>query len=201
MNEHSTIVYPIRDSLYINLNNRCTLKCAFCPKFNGSWQVHDYDLALDHKPSAQEVIDEIKDPTPYDEIVFCGFGEPTLRLKELIEVALWVKSKGGKVRVNTDGLANMAHKRNVLPELATCVDSLSISMNAQTEDVYNIHCKPGLENSWQGMMDFVAEAPKYIDDVTATAIDGLEGVDVVACEKLANNLGVKFRKRTLDVVG
>lgn len=201
MNEHSTIVYPIRDSLYINLNNRCTLKCAFCPKFNGSWQVHDYDLALDHKPSAQEVIAEIKDPTPYDEIVFCGFGEPTLRLKELIEVAQWVKDNGGNVRVNTDGLANLAHKRNVLPELATCVDSLSISMNAQTPDVYDRHCKPGLAHSWQAMMDFIAEAPKHINDVTATAIDGLEGVDVVACEKLAHSLGAKFRKRTLDVVG
>ncbi|UZE97616.1 TatD family nuclease-associated radical SAM protein [Alkalimarinus alittae] len=201
MNEHSTIVYPIRDSLYINLNNRCTLKCVFCPKFNGSWQVHDYDLALDHKPSAQAVIDEIKDPTPYDEIVFCGFGEPTLRLKELIEVAQWVKHKGGNVRVNTDGLANLAHKRNVLPELAKCVDSLSISMNAQSEAVYNHHCKPGLEHSWRSMMEFVAEAPQYISDVTATAIEGLEGVDVAACEALANALGVKFRKRTLDVVG
>ncbi len=201
MNEHSTIVYPIRNSLYINLNNRCTLKCAFCPKYNGSWQVHDYDLALDHKPSSEEVIAEIKDPTQYDEIVFCGFGEPTLRLKELIAVAQWVKGHGGNVRVNTDGLANLAHNRNVLPELADCVDSLSISMNGQTEDVYNLHCRPGLDNSWQAMMDFITEAPSYIKDITATAIDGLEGVDVEACEKLANNLGVKFRKRVLDVVG
>lgn len=201
MNEHSTIVYPIRGSLYINLNNRCTLKCAFCPKFNGSWQVHDYNLALDHKPSAEEVIKEIINPSDYDEIVFCGFGEPTLRLKELLAVAHWVKRHGGKVRVNTDGLANLAHKRNVLPELAECVDSLSISMNAQSEEVYQRHCKPGLEHSWQGMLDFVAAAPNYIDDVTATAIDGLEGVDIAACEKMALELGVKFRRRTLDVVG
>ncbi|WP_250658563.1 TatD family nuclease-associated radical SAM protein [Alkalimarinus coralli] len=200
-NEHSTIVYTIRDSLYINLNNRCTLKCSFCPKFNGSWQVHDYDLALDHKPSAEEVIDEIGDPTQYDEVVFCGFGEPTLRLQELISVARWVKQKGGNVRVNTDGLANLAHKRNVLPELADCVDSLSISMNGQNEEVYNQHCKPGLNKSWHNMMGFLAAAPSYIEDVTATAIEGLEGVDIDACEKLAKSLGVKFRKRVLDIVG
>ena len=122
-------------------------------------------------------------------------------MKELIAVAQWVKGHGGNVRVNTDGLANLAHNRNVLPELADCVDSLSISMNGQTEDVYNLHCRPGLDNSWQAMMDFITEAPSYIKDITATAIDGLEGVDVEACEKLANNLGVKFRKRVLDVVG
>ncbi len=201
MSEHSTIVYPIRNSLYINLNNRCTLKCTFCPKFNGSWEVHDYDLALDHKPSADEVINAIMDPTPYDEIVFCGFGEPTLRLKELIEVAQWVKSHGGRVRVNTDGLANLAHKRNVLPELSSCVDSISVSMNAQNESIYNKHCKPGLEKSWHSMVDFLAAAPNYIKDVTATAIDGLEGVDIGACEELAKSLGVKFRRRELDVVG
>lgn len=201
MSEHSTIVYTIRDSLYINLNNRCTLKCSFCPKFNGSWEVHDYDLALTHKPSAEEVIAEIKDPKQYDEIVFCGFGEPTLRLRELIDVASWVKSKGGMVRVNTDGLANLAHGRNVLPELGACVDSLSVSMNAQNEDIYDKHCLPGLKNSWPAMIDFLGDAPKYINNVTATAINGLEGVDVQACEKIANDLGVKFRRRELDVVG
>ncbi len=201
MNEHSTIVYSIRNSLYINLNNKCTLKCAFCPKFNGSWEVHDYDLALTHKPSSEEVINAIKEPTLYDEIVFCGYGEPTLRLKELIEVATWVKSKGGKVRVNTDGLANLAHKRNVLPELSTCVDSLSISMNGQNESVYNRHCRPGLNSSWHNMMAFVAAAPNYINDVTATAINGLEGVNVNECEELANSLGVKFKRRELDIVG
>ena len=201
MSEHSTIVYTIRDSLYINLNNRCTLKCAFCPKFNGSWEVHDYDLALTHKPSAEEVIAEIKDPKQYDEVVFCGFGEPTLRLKELIEVAKWVKSEGAMVRVNTDGLANLAHGKNVLPELASCVDSLSVSMNAQNEEIYDKHCLPGLKGSWQGMIDFIKIAPNYIDDITATAINGLEGVDVKVCEEIATRLGVKFRRRELDVVG
>jgi len=105
------------------------------------------------------------------------------------------------VRINTDGLANLAHGRNVLPELATCVDSLSVSMNAQNEEIYDKHCLPGLKGSWQGMIDFLKIAPNYIDDITATAINGLEGVDVKVCEEIATRLGVKFRRRELDVVG
>jgi TatD family-associated radical SAM protein len=105
------------------------------------------------------------------------------------------------VRINTDGLANLVHRRNVLPELATCVDALSVSMNAQDEQVYAQHCLPALPGSFEAMLDFLTLAPRYIADVSATAIAGLEGVDIAACEAIATRLGVKFRRRELDVVG
>lgn len=195
------ISYIIDDRLYLNITDRCTLRCAFCPKTQGSYRVHDYNLSLSHLPGIEEVIAAIGDPAAWEEVVFCGFGEPSLRLKVLLAVAQHVKEGGGRVRVNTDGLANRVHKRNVLPELATCVDALSVSMNAQNAQVYEKHCQPALEDSWQSMLDFLAAAPAYIKDVTATAIDGLEGVDITACEKLAREQGVQFRRRVLDVVG
>lgn len=197
----STISYPIRDSLYLNITDRCTLRCAFCPKYNGSRRVHDYDLTLDHRPSETEIMAAIGDPTAYDEVVFCGFGEPTLRLKTLVGVAAGIKAAGGRVRVNTDGLANRVHRRDVLPELAPVVDALSISLNAQNAAVYKLHCRPTLAGSFEAMLDFVASAAQQIEQVTATAIDGLDGVDIMACEALAKARGAAFRRRALDIVG
>ena len=197
----SQIAYKIRNSLYLNITDRCTLACEFCPKTRGVHQVHQYDLTLANRPEVDEIIQSIGDPRAYDEIVFCGYGEPTLRLKVLTQVARWIKEHGGKVRVNTDGLANLVNKRNVLPELKGLVDALSISMNAQEESVYNRHCQPALPGSYQAMLDFLEQAPAWIPHVTATAIDGLDEVDIEACKKLADERGVEFRPRKLDNLG
>jgi len=196
------IAYPIRNSLYLNITDRCTLECRFCPKHTEQGPtVHDFDLSLDHRPEVDEIIQAIGNPAAYDEIVFCGFGEPTLRFKVLMEVARWIKAHGGKVRINTDGLANLVNKRDVLPEMQGIIDSLSVSMNAQDPDIYAQHCHPALPGSWEAMLAFLEEAPTYIPEVTATAIEGLEGVDIQACEQLAKQRGVAFRRRQLDKVG
>jgi len=164
-------------------------------------RVHEFDLTMNHRPDAQEIIDAIGAPEQYDEVVFCGFGEPTLRLNVLLEVAHAVKGRGTRVRVNTDGLSNLVHKHDTLPALGECVDALSVSMNAQNKAVYDFHCCPNLPGSYEAMLDFLKAAPRFISDVTATAIDGLEGVDIEACETLARELGVNFRRRVLDQVG
>ncbi len=195
------ISYQIEERLYLNITDRCTLGCSFCPKNNGSMDLHEYDLSLDHRPTAAEVIASIDDISAYSEFVFCGYGEPTLRLEVLLEVAKYIKENGGRVRINTDGLANLVHKRNVLPELGKYVDSLSISLNAQNEEVYNRHCLPAMSGSYQAMLEFLRLAPQYIEQVNASAIDGLEGVNIAACERIASDCGVAFRKRTLGVVG
>lgn len=196
-----TLTYSIRANLYLNITDRCTLRCHFCPKHNGSQRLHGYDLALQYRPTTQEVIDAIGDPRKYQEIVFCGYGEPTLRLKELLTIAEYLKTCNSTVRINTDGLANLVHKRNVLPEMAGLIDALSVSMNASDHVVYVRHCQPALPGAFNAMLAFLEKAPRYIPDVTATAIDGLQGVDIEACAKLAAGLGVKFRCRNLDVVG
>ncbi len=197
----STLVYQIEDNLYVNLTDRCTLACQFCPKHNGCNAVKGYDLEMTVRPEAQQIIDLIGDPRRYNAIVFCGYGEPTLRLKALLQIAHWVKANGGATRLNTDGLGNLVHKRNILPELRECIDALSISLNAQNEAVYIQHCVPALPGAYQAMLAFVAQAPAYIADVSVSAINGLAGVDVDACRELAEARGVKFRQRELDVVG
>jgi TatD family-associated radical SAM protein len=195
------ISYQIDNNLYLSITDRCTLECAFCPKTLGDMTVKGYDLSFDHRPTAEEIIASIDDPTRYDEVVFCGYGEPTMRLNVLLEVARHVKKLGGRVRVNTDGLSNLVHKHDTLPELGECVDALSVSLNGQNTEVYDRHCRPNLPGSYEAMLDFLARAPEFIADVTATAIDGLEGVDIPACEAIAKRLGVKFRRRMLNQVG
>ncbi len=198
---NQTIAYRINNNLYLNITDRCTLECKFCPKTQGIKKVHDFDLTLEQRPEIDSIIASIGNPRDYDSIVFCGFGEPTLRLKALLTVAEHIKKEGGRVRVNTDGLANLFHKRNVLPEFTGLIDALSVSLNGQNEAVYNQHCQPALKGSFHAVLDFLRLAPKYVPEVTVTAIHGLEGLDIDACEKLTKELGVDFRPRKLDVVG
>lgn len=196
-----TLAYPIGDKLYLNVTDRCTLRCAFCPKYAAEPRVRGYDLSLPTRPEVSDIIAAIGDPSAYREVVFCGFGEPTLRLKPVLEISEYIQSRHGRVRINTDGLANLVHKRNVLPEFRGRIDALSVSMNAQSEAVYNRHCHPALAGSYPAMLKFLEQAPRYVKEVTATAIDGLAGVDIDACQRLASERGVQFRRRVLDEVG
>lgn len=197
----ATLIYDINHSRYLNITSRCTLRCQFCPKQQGSTEVHQYQLALDVTPKAQEIIPLLGDISQYDEYVFCGFGEPTLNLKTLIEVATFIKNNKGKVRVNTDGLGDLFHRRSILPELANCVDSLSISLNADNEALYIKHCQPKLKGSYAALRQFIIDAPKYIAKVQVSAIDGLLNVDINACEQIAIQSGCQFKRRVLDIVG
>jgi TatD family-associated radical SAM protein len=196
-----TIGYTLRGSRYLNVTNKCTLRCAFCPKFNGEWVVQDYDLRLRRDPSVEEILAAAGDPREFKEVVFCGLGEPTLRLDTLLNVAERLLTRGGRLRLNTDGLANLVYGRDVTPELARYIQSVSVSLNAQDEATYNRHCRPQHEGSYAAMLDFVRRARDVFSEVTVTALDGLEGVDVAACEEIAEKLGVQFRRRVLDVVG
>lgn len=196
-----TLSYELHGNLYLNITWHCTLRCAFCPKFNGEWDIQGYDLRLRREPSSEELLEAIGDPTPYKEIVFCGLGEPTLRLDVLLTVAAAMKKAGKRVRVNTDGLANLVHDRDVTPDMARVVDAVSISLNAQDEATYVRHTRPKREGAFAAMLNFAAHARDAGMEVTLSAIDGLAGVDIPACERIARDLGVKFRRRVLDAVG
>ncbi len=195
------IVYPIRNSLYLNLTNRCSNRCTFCAK-NESYFVKGHDLELEREPTAEELIRAVGDPKRYKEIVFCGFGEPLLRLDAVKEVASQLKKSGVRIRIDTDGQANLVYRRNILPELEGLVDAVSVSLNAPTAHQYEKLCRsPFGEKAFQGVVDFIREAKKHIPDVVATVV-GMPGVDVGACRKLAEEeLGVRFKVRAYDEVG
>ena len=125
-----------------------------------------------------------------------------LREVGVVEIAAELHQRGARrVRLNTDGLASLVYKRDVTPDLEGPVDALSISLNAQNEAVYNRHCRPTLPGSYNAVLEFADRVRDFVPDVTLTAIDGLEGVDIAACERIALDLGVKFRRRVLGAVG
>jgi TatD DNase family protein len=194
------ITYPIRNSLYLNITNRCTAACTFCVRYHTDF-VKGHNLRLRDEPGAQELIREIGDPKKYAEIVFCGYGEPLLRLDVVKAVAAEVKRLGGRVRIDTNGHANLIHRRNVLPELAGLIDAVSVSLNAQNAELYYKVSQPkfGME-TYEAVKDFIRESNKYIPDVTATVVS-LPEVDIDACREIANSLGAKFRVREYNVVG
>src|SRR3989338_2063374 len=198
--------YKIRNSLYLNITNRCTNECFFCTRISDPW-VHGYNLRLEGEPSAEDIIKEIGDPNVYDEVVFCGYGEPTLRLDVIKEVSRRVKDMGGKVRLDTNGHGNLINKRNILPELKGIIDTISISLNAENSEKYNKICHPVFNGSagspftYEAVKDFIREAKKYIPEVIATIVDVPE-VDEEKCKEIAEKeLGVKFRERRYNVVG
>ncbi|MDP2157465.1 MAG: TatD family nuclease-associated radical SAM protein, partial [Nitrospirota bacterium] len=179
--------------------NRCTNKCSFCVKFNSDF-VKGHRLRLTHEPSEEELKKEIGDPSRFREIVFCGYGEPLQRLDIVKEIARWVKNQGGHVRVNTNGHANLIHKRNIIPELKGLVDSISISLDAQDAETYNRICKPYFPQAYEEVLRFTQGVKDVVPDVQITVVN-LPDVDLIKCEEIAKELGVRFRVRELDVVG
>jgi TatD DNase family protein len=197
--EKGEVAYKIRDSLYLNITNRCTNRCSFCIKFQSDY-VKGHNLKLTGEPDEEELKRAIGDPSRHEEVVFCGYGEPTLRLDLIKNIASWIKQKNGKVRINTNGQGNLIHKRNILPELKGIVGRISISLDAHDQETYNRICRPADKNAFNAILEFIKEAKQYIPEVTVTVVD-IEGVDIGKCKKIAEDLGVGIRIRKHDVVG
>lgn len=189
------IVYEYLGSLYVNLTNRCLMACTYCIKNKWKGKFRGHSLMLDKEPTADEVIAAIGDPTKYKEIIFCGYGEPLIKLDELKTIAAWVKRSGGFVRINTSGNANLHYGRNILPELKGIVDAISISLNAADTAHYEEINRPVFkEKAFLGTIEFARESKNYIPDVTLTTV-ALPGTDVEQCRAIAEKVGVKFRVR------
>jgi TatD DNase family protein len=200
------IAYPIRNSLYLNITNLCSNLCCFCVR-NYTDFVKGHNLRLDHEPSYQEVIGSLNHLEKsegcfaYEEVVFCGYGEPTIRLDLLKKVARFLKNKNAKVRLNTNGQGNLIHKRNIVPELVGLIDTASISLNVDDSKKYDELCKSEFgEDTFEKVIDFAKECKRLLPKTVLTFLD-MPGVDLKRCEKIAKKLGVKSRIRHYNKVG
>ncbi|MBM4396314.1 MAG: YchF/TatD family DNA exonuclease [Deltaproteobacteria bacterium] len=206
------LAYVIRDSLYVNMTNRCTLRCTFCGKHRrargpgSDYTVKGHDLRVGRDPPVEAIVAaiEAEDPGRRSEVVFCGYGEPLLRLDDVRAIAGGLKAgrPGVRIRVNTDGLASLVHGRDVPAELAGLVDVVSVSLNAPDAATYARICpsRHG-EAAFHAVCDFLRRAREVLPEVWATAV-ALPGLDVEACRRLAEaTLGVRFRARPYDDVG
>ena len=200
VDQSTRIAYVIRNSLYLNITNRCTNSCTFCAKFR-DFTVKGHQLCLEREPTVEEVMKAIGDPSHYDEVVFCGYGEPLLRLDLVKEIAGYLKQNDITVRINTDGQANLVYGRNILPELAGLVDAISVSLNAPDAATYQEICQSEYgEHGYTALKEFLKEAKQHIPSVTATAV-ALPGIDIESCRKVAQDLQVAFRERVYNEVG
>ncbi|OGC10252.1 radical SAM protein [candidate division WOR-1 bacterium RIFOXYC2_FULL_37_10] len=192
------IAYKLGNSLYLNITNRCTNECSFCIRSKPGNFNEKYNLWLDSEPTTEEIVQAIGDPRQYEQIVFCGYGEPLIRLEIIKEVAAEIKAKTNqvKIRIDTNGHANLFWGRNILPELKGLIDFVSISLNAQNAETYNKLCNPmGGKKVFDAVVDFIKEAKKHIPQVEASVV-GLPGaIDIEKTKKIAEDLGVSFRKR------
>lgn len=188
------ITYEIDDALYINLTNRCTNNCSFCVRNHP--EVFDFDLWLGKEPAIEEIIADLENPELYNEVVFCGYGEPLERYKEVIEICRHIKQKGVRTRINTNGQGNLIWNGNIVPELCGLVDSISISLNAKNAEDYVKLCKPeyGIE-AYDAVLEFARECIKYIPEVWITVVDVISAYDIVACRSIAEGIGAGFRIR------
>lgn len=198
--QSTKIAYRIRNSLYLNITNRCSNRCTFCPKFD-DFTVKGHNLMLNSEPTFGEVMSAIGQPVDINEVVFCGYGEPLLRLDLVKQVAGELKQRGYVIRINTDGQANQVHGRNILPELTGLVDSISVSLNAPDAEVYRQLCNtPFGDAGFDSVCSFIRSATDVIPQVIASAVT-VPGVDIEACRNLAESLGAEFRIREYTEVG
>ena len=192
-----TISYEAFGNLYLNITNQCSAHCVFCIR-NICEGVYGYNLHLSREPSEEEIISELESRklTTYNEVVFTGFGEPTCRFDTVIGITKWLHKRGIPVRLDTNGhTALMYPGRDVVTELkAAGLDTLSVSLNAESEEKYNRLCKPVFKGSYGALLDFTKKAIKAGIRTRMTVV-GQQGVDIKECERIATALGASFKIR------
>jgi len=195
--------YYLGNTMYINVTNLCTNRCKFCIRNSGD-SVGGVKLVLDsEKFNHEDVIKEVKNTfsDKCREIVFCGYGEPLIKLDIVKNAAQFIKQNYPQipVRINTNGHANLIHKRNIVPELVGLIDMVSVSLNAENADLYAELASPVFDKTiaYEAVKSFIQECAKNGIETTATVVSGFEcyKIDIKKCQKIAEELGAKFRVR------
>lgn len=191
------IVYEIGTSLYINATNRCSNACTFCVRNNKDFVYGD--LWLDSEPTAEEIVEKLKeyDLTKYNELVFCGYGEPTYRMDVIEVVSKFAHNNGLKTRINTNGHANLINDTDVTGTIVNCIDTIGVSLNEVDESAYDSICLPMYENAYQAMIDFARECVEKGGNVVFSVVDVIGKEKIEKAKEIAASVGARLRIREL----
>ena len=198
-----TITYAGGTSIYVNMTNRCPCACTFCLRQNKDHVFNSDSLWLEREPTVKEVCDSIDtwDLTKHGEIVFCGYGEPTERFYDLLEVARYVRKKSDiKIRINTNGLADLICGESTASKLEGLIDTVSISLNATNREEYFKVVRPkfGID-SYDAMLKFAKDCTKYVPSVVMTVVDVVTSEEEQAfCRTIAESVGATLRIRPYE---
>lgn len=198
-----TITYEVKKGLYLNITNRCPCNCTFCIRNNDDHVYGSDPLWLDHEPSVTEICDAIdqRDLWKYEEVVFCGYGEPTERLDALLEVAAYIKKKSPiRIRVNTNGLSDLIYGEKTAPKLKGLIDVVSISLNATNPEDYLKMVRPKFGiGSFDAMLSFAKDCKAYVPDVVMTIVDTVTTKEEQEKSlQICNDLSVRLRIREYE---
>lgn len=194
------ILYEVYDNLYVNMTNKCPCACTFCLRQTREEMNHSGSLWLEREPDVEEIKAEFDkfDMKKYKEVVFCGFGEPTQRLEDLLEVAAYVKEQFKKpIRVNTNGLSDLIWQKDTAPMYKGLVDTISISLNTPNKERYYelTRSKFGID-SFDAMLNFAGNVSKYVPNVVLSTVDTtLTKEEEEQCAEICRRLGVTYRIR------
>ena len=193
MNKNNVYSYEIDGKLYINLTNKCSNSCEFCVRQKDAYE--GYFLWLDNEPSVLDVINSVQDLDKYAEVVFCGYGEPTFKIDEVVELGKYFKSKGKITRLNTNGHGSKINGRDISSDLIGAIDVVSISLNQSDAKKYQQICHSIYkEEGFEILLDF-AKACVNRGIKTYLSIVAVEGVDVEKCCEVAAKTGAVLKVR------
>lgn len=202
MKKAMTISYEVGNNLYLNLTNKCPCACTFCIRNHADGAYGSDPLWLEHEPSMDEIKNDLnqRELTKYEEIVFCGYGEPTERISDVVKTAAYLREKGCKrLRINTNGLGDLINKRSVAEDLCSVLDVVSISLNAGTKDEYMSVTRPKYDNAWEAMQRFTVDCVRTGKaEIIMSVVDVIPQEQIEASRKLAEKLGATLRIRTFD---
>ena len=195
-----TITYAAGSAIYVNMTNRCPCACTFCLRHNKDHVFNSDSLWLDREPSVKEVCESLDawDLKEYQEIVFCGYGEPTERLYDLLEVAKHIRTESNiKIRINTNGLADLIWQEMTAPKLEGLIDAVSISLNATNKEEYLKVVRPkfGID-SYDAMLKFAKDCTRYVPSVIMTVVDVVTSPEEQErCRAICESVGATLRIR------
>lgn len=199
-NKAMTILYEVHNGLYVNLTNRCSCACTFCVRQTDDSVGKSDTLWLEHEPTFEEVMAAFDDfdMSKYEELVFCGFGEPTEAFDTLKRVAAEAKRRWNiPVRVNTNGQGSLINERDIAPEFKGIVDTVSISLNTPNAEEYlKLTRSRYKEQAFPAMLEFAREVKKYVPNVVMSTVGTtITHEEEEQCQTLCNELGVTYRIR------
>ena len=199
MKKDMTITYEVEGALYINVTNRCTNNCEFCIRKNGDGAYGSDSLWLEREPTEDEILESVflRDLSAYREIVFCGYGEPSIRLDVIRSVAVKIKERCSlPVRINTNGHSSLYHGYDTAPAYKDAFDCVSISLNTPSPERYDEICHPVKAGSFEAMLDFAREVKNYVPSVLLSVVkDFLTADELAECHRIADDLGVTLKVR------
>ena len=202
MKKSMTVYYEVDGALYVNLTNRCNNNCEFCIRKNGDGAYGSDPLWLEREPTEEEALSMLSDVdlSLYRELVFCGYGEPTVRLELCQKIASEVKRVRPEmpIRMNTNGMSDLYFGENTAPKYAGFFDTVSISLNAPNSQKYDEMCHPVYHlSAFDGILSFAKNVKNCVQNTVFTVVgDYLSADDIAACRNIADELGIPLRVRT-----